>query len=404
MVPRTGLLESDAPPFAPAGRGPLVALTLFCLGHFVIDLYSAALGAMQPLLIGPYRMNFTEAGILAGVLSFSSSVLQPAYGYLSDRFHSRLFTALAPAVAGVFISSLGWAPNYAVLMIMVFLGGAGIASFHPHAASHATAGITQNRGRAMAIFISSGTLGLALGPTVFGAVTGRWGLSGAASVAIPGVVVSMVLLAFLREAAHQTHAKPRFDWSPLRAVWKPMTILYFLVFIRSIVQISFTQFLPLYLHTERGQSLGKSNISLTLYLASGALGGIVGGNLADRFGGRRVILISMIGSVPFLALFVFTTGAISMIGLALSGLILLFTIPVNVLMGQELAPTQAGTVSALMMGFAWGMAGVLFIPLTGWISDVFSMQTAFAGLILFPLIGFILALKLPKKVLRAATR
>jgi FSR family fosmidomycin resistance protein-like MFS transporter len=183
-----------------------------------------------------------------------------------------------------------------------------------------------------------------------------------------------------------------------------MTILYFLVFIRSIVQISFTQFLPLYLHTQRGQSLGKSNISLTLYLASGALGGIVGGNLADRFGGRRVILISMIGSVPFLALFVFTTGVVSMIGLALSGLILLFTIPVNVLMGQELAPTQAGTVSALMMGFAWGMAGVLFIPLTGWISDVFSMQTAFTGLILFPLIGFFLALKLPKKALAAATR
>jgi FSR family fosmidomycin resistance protein-like MFS transporter len=183
-----------------------------------------------------------------------------------------------------------------------------------------------------------------------------------------------------------------------------MTILYFLVFIRSIVQISFSQFLPLYLHTQRGQSLGKSNISLTLYLASGALGGIVGGNLADRFGGRRVILISMIGSVPFLALFVFTTGVVSMIGLALSGLILLFTIPVNVLMGQELAPTQAGTVSALMMGFAWGMAGVLFIPLTGWISDVFSMQVAFVGLILFPLIGFFLALKLPKKVLAAATR
>ena len=68
----------------------------------------------------------------------------------------------------------------------------------------------------------------------------------------------------------------------------------------------------------------------------------------------------------------------------------------NVVMGQELAPTQAGTVSAMMMGFAWGTSGLLFIPLTGWISDLFSMQTAFTGLVLFPLIGFFLALKLPK--------
>ena len=84
-----------------------------------------------------FRLNFTEAGILGGVLSFSSSVLQPVYGYLSDRFHSRLFTALAPAVAGIFISSLGWAPGFGVLLAMVWLGGAGIASFHPQATANA---------------------------------------------------------------------------------------------------------------------------------------------------------------------------------------------------------------------------------------------------------------------------
>jgi len=128
----------------------------------------------------------------------------------------------------------------------------------------------------------------------------------------------------------------------------------------------------------------------------GTAGGMAGGALADRFGGRRVILISMIGSVPFLMLFVFGRGVLSTAGLFLGGLVLLFTIPVNVVMAQELAPAQAGTVSALMMGFGWGTAGLIFIPLTGWVSDVFSLQAAFAGLIAFPLIGFLLALRLPK--------
>jgi FSR family fosmidomycin resistance protein-like MFS transporter len=100
--------------------------------------------------------------------------------------------------------------------------------------------------------------------------------------------------------------------------------------------------------------------------------------------------------VPFLLLFVFTTGLVSLAGLILGGLILLFTIPVNIVMGQELVPANAGTVSALMMGAAWGSAGIIFIPLTGWISDHYSMQTAFAGLVITPLIGFVLALKLPK--------
>ena len=78
----------------------------------------------------------------------------------------------------------------------------------------------------------------------------------------------------------------------------------------------------------------------------------------------------------------------STVSLILGGLILLFTNPVNVLMGQELAPTQTGTVSALMMGFAWGTSGMLFIPLTGWISDLYSMQAAFTGLVRSPAASF----------------
>jgi FSR family fosmidomycin resistance protein-like MFS transporter len=176
-----------------------------------------------------------------------------------------------------------------------------------------------------------------------------------------------------------------------------MTILYFLVVIRSVVQVTFTQFLPLYLTAHRGYTLAAASYITSLYLGAGAIGGFLGGNIADRLGGRSVILISMLGSVPFLALFVFTQGFWSLAGLVAGGLILLFTIPVNVVMGQRLAPSQAGTVSALMMGAAWGMAGIVFIPLTGWIADHYSMQHAFAGLIAFPLIGFVLALWLPKR-------
>src|SRR5258708_29223455 len=155
MSPKTALLEPNASAtLAPVARATLFSLTLFCVAHFIIDMYSGALGALQPLLLDKFHMSFTEAGILAGVLSFSSSVLQPGWGYLSDRFHSRLFTALAPAIARIFISSVRLAPRYPVLVGMGFLGGAGIASFHPHAASNATHGITRNRQRAIALFIS----------------------------------------------------------------------------------------------------------------------------------------------------------------------------------------------------------------------------------------------------------
>lgn len=379
----------------PLRRG-FQTLALLSIAHFFIDLYSSALSGFQPVLVERLGLSLAQAGLLGGLLVFSSSTLQPVYGYLSDRFHSRLFTALAPAVAGVFISLLGVAPNFLTLIALVLLGGAGIASFHPQGSARATLGMTENRGRWMAVFISSGTLGLALGPSFFSWLITGLGVDRTWMGMIPGVVVTGLLLAQMPEAPVGAGPRRGFDWQVLRAVWKPLTILYLLVFIRSIVQISYTQFLPLYLTKERALGLNQANFALTLYLGCGAVGGFVGGQLADRFGGRRVILISMIASVPLLGAFFFTSGLASLICLGLGGLILLFTIPVNVTMGQDLAPSQAGTVSALMMGFAWGTAGMLFIPLVGYAADHFTLHWSLFALLAFPVLGFFLALKLPR--------
>jgi FSR family fosmidomycin resistance protein-like MFS transporter len=383
-------------------RGGLLALVLLSLGHFCVDLYSSALAAFQPWLVAKLHLTLTQAGFLGGVLVCSSSVMQPVYGYLSDRFRSRLFSALAPAVAGVFISALGAAPSYGWLLAMVTLGGAGVASFHPQASSRVGLSTTAQRGRWMAIFVSSGTLGMAAGPSYFTTLANTLGLERSFWGALPGIAVTLLLLFCLPPPAVRSAAgHHRFDWRPLRAVAGPLTVLYFAVFIRSIVQIAFTQFIPLYLARERGASLASASLTLSAYMVAGALGGFIGGHVADRFGGRLVILISMIGSVPFLALFLLADGWLSMASLALGGLILLFTIPVNVVMAQELVPSQAGTISALMMGFAWGAAGMIFIPLTGWIADLTSLYDALLLLVGFPILGFFLTLKLPKDLRHA---
>jgi FSR family fosmidomycin resistance protein-like MFS transporter len=394
MVPTAesaGVLE------ARAGRAGALSLVLLSAGHLIADMYSGALGGLQPLLVQRFGMTLAEAGILGGVLVCSSSVTQPAFGYLSDRFGTRLFAALGPALAGLLISSLGLAPGYGWLLLMVALGGAGIASFHPQATSRAIVHVARSRAAAMAVFVSSGTLGYALGPTYFSLVSGWLGLGRMWWAAIPGILITLLMLALLPgPPEHETKRAPGFDWAALRGVAGPLTLLYALVFIRSIVQITFAQFIPLYLHLERGYAVTDADYTLSFYLVFGALGGFAGGHLADRFGGGRVIMFSMIGSVPFLALFFFAHGWLSVAGLLLGGLVLLFTVPVNVVMAQELVPSQAGTVSALMMGFAWGMAGIVFIPLTGWAADRISLHWALAALTVFPLAGFFLSLKLPR--------
>src|SRR5580658_10726028 len=183
-------------------RNGMTALVLYSLGHFFIDLYSSAVGAFQPLLVDRLHFTLTQAGLLGAVMVFSGSFVQPAYGYLSDRFHSRLFSALAPAVAGMFIASLGLAWNFQSAAGLIFLGGVGIASFHPQASARATLGMSANRGRWMAVFISSGSLGLAVGPLYFTSIVQWAGMRHSYIGAGPGVLITIFLLIYMRQPDH----------------------------------------------------------------------------------------------------------------------------------------------------------------------------------------------------------
>lgn len=380
-------------------RAGALTLALFSLAHFLVDIYSGSIGVLQPFLVARYGLNLSQAGLIGGLLVFSTSVTQPIYGYLSDRYRSKLFSCLGPAVAGLFILGATMAPGYGTLLVLMMLGGAGVSAFHPQGSSWSTAGMRGDRGGWMAIFISAGTLGMALSPAFFKEVIQRIGFEHLVWASVPGVLLSAIMLVLVKAPGEEGPRKARsFDWASLRAVRGPMTILYLGVFFRSVVQVTYGQFLILYLNRERHYSLHDTAYLVTLYLSFGAVGGFLGGHLAERFGAKRIIVHSFLWSVPCMAAFFLVPGPAGLASLILGGFILLFTIPVNVVVAQQLVPSQAATVSALLMGFAWGMAGMLFIPITGWVADHASLHVALFGLLVFPAMGFVLTRRLPEEI------
>ena len=80
--------------------------------------------------------------------------------------------------------------------------------------------------------------------------------------------------------------------------------------------------------------------------------------------------------------------------LAAGGFLLQSTLPVNVTFGQSIAPVSAATVSSLMMGFAWGMAG-LMVPFVGMLADGIGIENTLMLMATMPLIAALLALPLP---------
>ena len=365
-------------------------------GHFINDAYSNLLSPLLPLLITRVGFSLSKAGLLGGVLLFSSSLMQPVYGYLGDRYVRRAFAIYAPLLTAVCMSSLGIASSYTEILFLVVLGGVGIAAFHPQGASLVSQASSLRPAFGMSIFVTSGSIGYGLGPTVVGSLIFSLGLERSYLAAIPGLVICLLLSRAVPSSLSSIKPKDVIEKDSWGTVWKPLSLLCLLVVIRSGVQFGLTQFLPLYF-TQQGYSLRESTWFLTIFLLCGGFGGFWGGYIADRFGGKQLLSYSMLVSCPMLLAFLHLSGIWSVVSLGLSGLVLLSTLPVSVVLGQELAPHRTSTVSALMMGFAWGIGGMAFVPLTGIVGEMAGLDFAFGLLALLPLAGYLVSLWIPEK-------
>jgi FSR family fosmidomycin resistance protein-like MFS transporter len=147
--------------------------------------------------------------------------------------------------------------------------------------------------------------------------------------------------------------------------------------------------------TRRGMSVSQAGTVASIYLVAVGLGGFLGGPAADRFGSRLVIVVSLVASVPFLALVPSLDGPWLVLALAVGGLLLQSTLPVNVTFAHALAPVSAATVSSLMMGFAWGTGG-LAVPFVGMLADRVGIERTLLVMSVLPLAAAAAAWPLPR--------
>lgn len=370
-------------------------LALVTSAHFTIDAYSSFLTPLLPLLVARLDLSLTSVGSLMALSSLASSLSQPLFGLWADRLRRPWFVVGGPVLAAVFLSAVGAAPSFAVLAGLVMLGGLGSAAFHPQAAGLAGR-LSERRAIALSFFVTGGTLGYSLGPLYAVAAASVLGLRRTWLASLPGLVVAALLAAWLVRSGSGTHPiAARARLSELRPVWWPLTMIYLAGVSRSAVSFGFQIFLPLLLH-QRGFSVAAGGGILTAYLASGAVGGFLGGWAADRWGGRGVLIRSFAGALPLYLAFLFLPTGPGLVCLVLGSFVLQSALPVNVTMGQELSPAHASTISSLLMGAAWGVGQLLVGPL-GALADARGLPTALFFLALTLVGGVACAVGLPRR-------
>jgi len=382
------------------------ALLALSIGHFVNDAYSSTIYPLLPLLADRLDVTAAKVLLLAPLLNITSSLLQPLYGFLADRYTRRAFAVAGPAVTGLFISLIGVAPSYGVLVVLLLFAGVGIGAFHPQGAALAAQTTAHRRRTAVSIFSSSGTLGFALGPLLITMLVGGSDLRRMPSLLMGGFVASLLMLRWCRLPGDPPEPTGKSDppvpfGHILRMVWQPLLTLYLITVSRSALYIMNNNYLPFVLK-ERGLSLTQTGRMLTAFLLAGAVGGLLAGPAAERLGTRACIVGTGFLLAPLMALGYVMSGPLSLALLMGGGALLMSVFPVTIASAQEYVPGRTSTVSALMMGCAWGV-GSLFPAVCEPLAERIGFAPVLAGATILPVATSLLALRLPDERKRPQT-
>ncbi len=370
--------------------GGIVALSV---SHFVHDVYSGFLSPLLPLLIEKLSMSLTQAGLLSTVMQIPH-LANPYIGSLADRVSVRYFVILAPTLTAIPMSLIGVAPTYGVLLILLFVTGISVAVFHVPAPVMVAKLSGPHKGRGMSIFMTGGELARALSPLAAVGAVSLMGLEGFYPVMVVGFATSLWLFFRFKDVPIGNNGKAPIalsrTWRSMKGILGPLAAI---LTMRGFMHGAMTTFLPTFITLETG-NLWLAGIALTVFETAGVAGVLLAGPLSDRFGRRRVLLVSLMGAPIALALLTWTGGWIRYAMMVATGLTLLSTTPVMLAMIQEHATESPSSANGLFMMVSF-MARSATVVIIGWLGDVAGLQATYTIAAAMGILAIPFVLKLP---------
>ena len=347
-------------------------LTLM-LGHLTVDSYVGVIPVLYPLLIGRFHLNLATVGLVSLAYGGMAAISQPLFGLLADRFGTR-FTGLALAWTAITFSLVGFISSFPLLVALALASGLGSGAFHPLGALDVRGLLAaRRRSLGMSVYVTAGTVGVAIGPIVGIVLFGVFGIRGTGLLVIPGLVTGGYLLWRMRGRASAVAAGAR----QAAAKSSPVPVLALAAVIGVMMSRSWTvnvfqAFTPTWYRQLGYGPEFYGPLATTLVLAS-AVGTVGCGSLADRYGRRAVILVTLVLTIPAILLYTLYPGPWAFGTAILIGFLAASTAPLLLLMAQQLMASRAGLASGLVMGLGF-VTGAIGVPINGAIGDAIGLQ------------------------------
>jgi len=366
------------------------------VGHFGVDVLNSSGAVLLAALAGSLALSNAQIGLALTWYTLAGSLSQPLFGWFADRTHQRpgLLGGLGLVWMALGFSAVAFAQNWALLLPCFVLAALGSGLFHPIGTANAAVAHPTRAGSATAVFFFCGQLGLALGPVLTGLLYRAGGGLGVLALCIAMFVPVGLLVTVPRVQAVAATAKGAARRAAVQAGWFVLGSFVLLVALRSSIQAVYAAFLPK-LFADRGWDTAAYGLLAGTFMLTAAIGNLVTGTLADRYGMRVATVPPLLLGVPAGLLCLWApTPATAFVASGLAGLLLGGQHSVLVVHAQRLIPAGQGFAAGLILGFTFA-AGAIGTWLCGISADYWGLLAAMQVITLLGVPAALLALTLP---------
>ena len=394
---------------------PILALAV---GHLVTDLQAGALPIVLPHLKELFTLSYSQLAAIVLTQNITSSVIQPVFGYITDKRSMPVLLPFCAAMAGAgfaaigWVSSytlilgfaaIGWVSSYTLILLTVIIIGIASATYHPQASKTVNFLSDENsKAKNMGIFSLGGNAGMAVGSILMTFLIGlQDGIHNTMYFILPGLLVFGLMMKYMPDykrvnAEHSLKkAAVQIKAASEKLSYTGMFILLFFIFMRSTIHTGLSTYLPLFFMKFRGSEAIFASALVSAFLLGGVAGTYTGAVLSDRLGARRIILGSIILSIPTIWLISHAGTEIgAMLAVVASGFFIIGSFATTIVLAQTMLPDNVGMAAGLTIGFSVGMGG-FGVTILGFIADNFGLPLVMQIVTWLPVAAAIIALKIP---------
>ena len=360
---------------------------LITFSHALIHVFPASLAPLLPLIRVEFDLSYTAVGILTFTLSLCWAFSGIPAGIVSDKTDRIKLILSMFLFTGIFSSAvilMSTLTGTLLILILLFLS---MGIFHPSAYSYLSDKYSKNKGKLFGIFEAGGSIGILIAPLVAGVVGSYLGWRYVYTLwAFPAFATAFLFYRFSlknkpseggrNKSNEKKNNKEPSQKRELSHYYSHLKTVSLAQGFFGFVGGGFVSFLPLFLTDVYKLSVSTAGGMLTLFLAGGLVGKMIGGRYSDIWSPRRIISTGFLITSFFLILVPLIPGFSLTLVLLPAGIAFFMILPALFVLTGKIKTTDLGLAYGIQLSSGAGF-GAASKFLCGVISDVVGIHCIF---------------------------